>query len=275
MPKVGGIAQGAMMLHDTPTRDMSFGDLDKVLKPKVEGSKYLDELFQENTLDFFVFFSSMTGVVGNMGQSNHTAANAFMCALASQRRSKGLAASVINIDVIIGAGYVTREVSHADQKNLRKGGYMWMSERDFHQIFAEAVLASPDSKEGPEISTGLRRLSPDDPYQPIWYNNPVFSKCFLPREIAGLKEAKSSPGPPIRTRLQTAANEAQVTSILEGCFLTQLGILLGENPSETKSKQAVFESRTDELGIDSLIAVEIRSWFLNHLNVNIPVLKIP
>ena len=55
-----------------------------------------------------------------------------MCALARQRRNRGLAGSVINIGVIIGAGYVTREVTNADQKNLRKGGYMWMYEATFH-----------------------------------------------------------------------------------------------------------------------------------------------
>ena len=36
----------------------------------------------------------------------------------------------------------------------------------------------------------------------------------------------------------------------------------------------MLDSRTDELGIDSLIAVEMRSWFMKNLNVNIPVLKI-
>ena len=63
-----------MVLHDTPARHMSFETLQKVLKPKVEGSKYLDELFPQNTLDFFIFLSSMTAVIGNIGQSNYTAA---------------------------------------------------------------------------------------------------------------------------------------------------------------------------------------------------------
>ncbi|GKT67262.1 beta-ketoacyl synthase domain-containing protein [Colletotrichum tofieldiae] len=32
--------------------------------------------------------------------------------------------------------------------------------------------------------------------------------------------------------------------------------------------------RTDELGLDSLVAVRIRSWFLNKFQVNIPALQI-
>ena len=264
-----------MVLHDTATRDMSFETLQKVLKPKVEGSKHLNELFPQNTLDFFIFFSSMTAVIGNIGQSNYTAANAYMCALARQRRERGLAGSVINIGVIIGAGYVTREVTHADQKNLRKGGYMWMSESTFHQIFAEAVLAGrPGSGCEPEISTGLRRIDPGEATQPIWYNNPVFAKCIIQKGTTDAREVKDSIGPSVRVRLQAATNEAQILSILEHYFTSQLRILLGGASDDEETQKGILSSRTDELGIDSLIAVEIRSWFLKNLEVNVPVLKI-
>ena len=151
-----------MVLQDTPTRDMSLEDMEKVLKPKVNGSIYLDELFSDNILDFFIFFSSMVAVVGNLGQPNYNAANTFMSSLEAQRRKRGLAASVINIGAIIGVGFITREVSQANQDNLRKGGYMWLSEQDFHQIFAEAVLAGR-----PEISTGLRYVEANEPYKTI------------------------------------------------------------------------------------------------------------
>ena len=264
-----------MVLHDTPARHMSFETLQKVLKPKVEGSKYLDELFPQNTLDFFIFFSSMTAVIGNIGQSNYTAANAYMCALARQRRNRGLAGSVINIGVIIGAGYVTRELTHADQKNLRKGGYMWIPEATFHQIFAEAVLAGrPGSGCEPEISTGLRRIDPGEVTQPIWYKNPVFAKCIIQKGTTDARELKDSVGPSVRGRLQAATNEAQILNILEDCFTLQLRSLLGGASDDEKTQKSMLSSKTDELGIDSLIAVEIRSWFLKNLEVNVPVLKI-
>ena len=264
-----------MVLHDTPTRDMSFETLQKVLRPKVEGSKYLDELFSQSTLDFFIFFSSMTAVVGNIGQSNYTAANAYMCALARQHRERGQPGSVINIGVIIGAGYVTREVTHANQKNLRKGGYMWMSEPVFHQIFAEAVLAGRrGSGCEPEISTGLRRIDSGEASRPTWYSNPVFAKCIIQKGTTDARDVKDYTGPPVKVRLQAATNVAQVFSILEDCFTSQLRRLLGNASDDKNMQRGMLSSRTDELGIDSLIAVEIRSWFLKNLEVNVPVLKI-
>lgn len=217
LPPIAGIAQGAMVLQDTPTRDMSHEDLMKVLKPKVEGSIYLDKLFSDQPLDFFIFFSSMTGVIGNMGQSNYTAASTFMCSLAAQRRKRGLAASVINIGVVIGVGYVTREVSQADQKNLRKGGYMWMSERDFHQIFAEAVLASrPGSGVELEISTGLRRVTTSAPYLPIWYNNPKFARFVIEESAQLSQQSTVRAAISIKTQLLATTNREEVYEILEG-----------------------------------------------------------
>ena len=264
-----------MVLHDTPTQDMSFETLQKVLRPKVEGSKHLDELFSHSTLDFFIFLSSMTAVIGNIGQSNYTAANAYMCALARQRRERGQPGSVINIGAIIGAGYVTREVTHADQKNLRKGGYMWMSEPVFHQIFAEAVLAGrPGSGCEPEISTGLRRIDSGEAIQPIWYSNPVFARCIIQKGTTDAREVKDYIGPPVKARLQKATNEAQVLNILEDFFTSHLRSLLGGASDDEDMRRRMLSSRTDELGIDSLIAVEMRSWFLKNLEINVPVLKI-
>ena len=104
-PPVGGIANGAMVLQDTLIRDLDTETLLKVLKPKVDGSRYLDEIFHDDKLEFCVFFSSLASIYGNRGQSNYSAANAFMAALAAQRRSRGQAASILHLGAVMGAGY--------------------------------------------------------------------------------------------------------------------------------------------------------------------------
>lgn len=70
MPAIAGVVQGVMVLRDTAIQDMTLEQLLAVTKPKVEGSIYLNEIFQQNTLDFFVFFSSASSVIGNHGQAN-------------------------------------------------------------------------------------------------------------------------------------------------------------------------------------------------------------
>ena len=71
MPPIAGVANGAMVLQDGLFDNMSYDAFAKVLKPKVLGSQLLDELFYDTPLDFFIFFSSATAVMGNSGQSNY------------------------------------------------------------------------------------------------------------------------------------------------------------------------------------------------------------
>lgn len=75
MPPIGGVANGAMVMGNSFFADMSFETWQKVLRPKVDGSLVLDEVFAVDDLDFFVLFSSISAVTGQRGQANYAAAN--------------------------------------------------------------------------------------------------------------------------------------------------------------------------------------------------------
>lgn len=97
MPPVAGVANGAMILIDGLFANKTHADFDKTLRPKVDGTANLDSVFYNDDLDFFIVFSSLACVSGNMGQTAYAAANAFMCSLAAGRRMRGLAGSAINM----------------------------------------------------------------------------------------------------------------------------------------------------------------------------------
>ncbi|GME45600.1 hypothetical protein DL768_008056 [Neofusicoccum parvum] len=269
LPPIAGVANGAMVLEDTPVADMTLEKMQKVLRPKVEGSMYLDELFDGGDLDFFVFFSSVASVVGNRGQSSYSAANAFMCSLAAQRRKRGLAASVIDIGAIVGTGYLTREVSQSVQDYLRKAGYMWMSETEFLQVFAEGVLASrPASGSGHEVASGLRMVKGED-RDAVWYSNPKFQHCVLGREEGGAVEAGAKQGLSVKAELADAAGPEEVHRIVTDAFTKKIQTTL-----LLSADNFILDQTADDLGIDSLVAVTIRSWFSKELGVDMPVMKI-
>ena len=95
-PAIAGVAIGALVLRDQGFSDMDLETFQMVVKPKVDGTLFLSELFQENTLDFFIAFSSVVATLGNNGQSAYSAANSFTKTLVNQRRERGLAGSVID-----------------------------------------------------------------------------------------------------------------------------------------------------------------------------------
>ena len=217
LPPIAGVAQGAMVLADAMFVDMDIERVQKVLRPKVNGSMYLEEIFADAKLEFFVFFSSMAYVTGSKGQSIYAAANAYMTSLATQRRKRGLAGSAINIGTIIGNGYVTRELTLAQQEYLRKVGNVFMSEQDFHQIFAEAVVAGRENASDiPEIMTGLRLAHTDDEEKTTWFYNPKFSHCVLPPEGDDVRAVVSEQNISVKVQLLTATTSEEVKDTIQG-----------------------------------------------------------
>lgn len=81
---INGIIHAAGILRDSFLVNKSPGDFTDVLKPKVYGTIWLDELTKDEDLDFFVLFSSFSAY-GNAGQSDYAYANHFMDSFAVLR----------------------------------------------------------------------------------------------------------------------------------------------------------------------------------------------
>lgn len=84
---INGIIHSAGVLRDNYIINKSAIEWKEVLAPKVSGAHNLDEATKEEPLDFFVFFSSVTGAVGNAGQADYATANAFLDEWAVYRNS--------------------------------------------------------------------------------------------------------------------------------------------------------------------------------------------
>jgi myxalamid-type polyketide synthase MxaE and MxaD len=88
-PPVRGIVHAASAMHSGRLADLSRHDLFAMLEPKLTGTWILDRLSAGHELDFFVLFSSLSGLLGSMEMGHYAAANAFLDGFAHARRSRG------------------------------------------------------------------------------------------------------------------------------------------------------------------------------------------
>ncbi|MGS5020735.1 SDR family NAD(P)-dependent oxidoreductase [Paenibacillus sp. JJ1683] len=85
--KLDGIIHAAGVTSDNFMIKKTEEELQKVLAPKVTGLTNLDQACKDIPLDFFILFSSVAGSLGNIGQADYAAANAFMDAYARYRNT--------------------------------------------------------------------------------------------------------------------------------------------------------------------------------------------
>ncbi|KAJ5087476.1 type I iterative polyketide synthase [Penicillium angulare] len=278
MPPIGGVANGAMVLRDSSFMNMDFNDFQAVLGPKVQGSTNLDRLFcnPEEPLDWFIGFSSIAATTGNPGQSAYTAGNCFIKALVDRRRKRGLAGSVIDITRLVGLGFIEREsrsrLTREHKARLTtRSGTIAMCENDLHHLFAEAILSGrPSLGRNPEIITGLAPLLVEQAKHAHWKTNARMSLLIREMGQGDARVGEKGNAVPLRQLLKTANTIHDVTKVLSGALKGKLKALkfLSDSDSLYNATPLV------DMGVDSLVAVEVRSWFLKELGVDIPVMKI-
>ncbi|KAM3444039.1 hypothetical protein NHJ13734_001638 [Beauveria thailandica] len=275
MPPIAGVANGALVMEDSLFMDLTFEKMMRALGPKVDGSRYLDELFDQDSLDFFILYSSLVSIAGNTGQIAYAVANSFMVGLAHHRRRRGLAASVINLTGVSGVGFITR-TGHNILERSKALGYDIISESDYCYIFAEAVLASPShAPRGPEVSSSLRYVDvANDKVVPPWAYDAKFGHYLLDRSAPATGDAPDEASDSSGGRLSLAALRSAPPAECFDAILHAFQILVQKLLRLPAGEHIPPESSVLDLGVDSLVAVKMRQWFLKELQVNVPVMKL-
>ncbi|KAI8170209.1 Lovastatin nonaketide synthase [Colletotrichum sp. SAR 10_70] len=278
LPPIGGIAYGPLILRDTMLQNMSLADMNLVLDSKVVGARLLHERFcdskTETPLDFFIMFSSGATVGGNPGQSNYNAANAYLQALAQYRRAKGLVASTIHVGAVMGIGYLAR--THFDEQLLKVHDMGKLAEKDFHTLFAEAIVSgrcalgqeesntnrmSVTDMSDIEVITGFPVFEAKNKNSFKLWDNPRFGHLRTPENsLSHVGEGSSASRVSIKERLREAktVDEAK-EAIIHGLAQKTRDILLIPADQIVNLSAALLDQ-----GIDSLGAVAVSGCVIWH-----------
>ena len=235
-----------MVLDDGLIANLDETRFRTVLAPKVTGARNLDVLSRDLALEYFVLFSSVTTLMGNPGQGNYVAANAFLEGLARERRGEGLPALAIGWGPITDVGVVARsEKLKAGLKRLT--GARGMTSQEALALMAQALEMSHD-----DPGLAVMTIAPND-------------GSFGDDRLKVLRSPTYAPVLRARGTAQEAA--AEVVDILTlaktveaGVVARKVGDLIVEHLSRVLHAREDVINRTrplGEIGLDSLMAVEL------------------
>ncbi len=138
LPPLAGVIHSVGVLADATIGNQTWETFETVLWPKMLGAWHLHRATADRDLDMFILFSSVAGVLGNPGQANHAAANAFLDQLAAHRRALGLPGQAI-------AWGAWSEIGEAEEQRERmtrrsaSGGIEWITPQQGLRAFDRLV----------------------------------------------------------------------------------------------------------------------------------------
>ena len=237
LPPLGGVIHGVGALSDGALANQDWESFERVLWPKVLGAWHLHRATEGLDLDLFLLFSSFAGVLGNAGQANHAAANAFLDQLATHRRARGLAGQSIQWGPWSGIGEAEEQRERIAAR-LAASGVGWIAPEQ--GLRALTRLVREDAGSSAVMALDLASIDG--------------------RGRALLAELASAPG----TEASSGPAGDQLTRLRGGAVGRQVEVLLRFVREEVRSVLRLPSLPSPDvgffdLGMDSLMAVELRT----------------
>ncbi|KAK2052271.1 hypothetical protein LY76DRAFT_671662 [Colletotrichum caudatum] len=281
--QIGGVINMSMVLNDIRLLDMPFNDWAATVEPKVLGTWNLHEVLEEESqknVDFFLLFSSYSGLVGHWGQSNYAAANTFLDAFSA----------TVDVGVMEDIGYVSRNANVLG--HFHKTSTHVLREQDLLdtiQLLLQRGKSRAAKVSGPgggfasksQIGIGVRSTLPlDSPQNRTVWKNDIRMAAYrnLEAEESGAGKSGAGNGELKEFLASSARDPSGLDADAAADFLarevgrTLYGFMLRDAGDDDIAALDVTQSLKD-IGVDSLVGIELRNWFRQALSLEVTVLQ--
>ncbi|HWG98463.1 MAG TPA: amino acid adenylation domain-containing protein [Pilimelia sp.] len=254
-PPVRGVFHLAGQVRDTLVPEMDRAAFDAACAPKVVGAYLLHRLLRDEPLEHFVLFASVASLLTTAGQTNYAAGNAFLDALAHHRRAAGLPALSLDwgpwaTGMIEELGLVAHYRNSRGMSSLSPDAGMAVLERVVGQDRAQLVVATVV----------------DWPTFLSWYPTPPMLVAEL---AAAATDERDDTGPGDLLAAFRDADDATRRRLLTERFTELVAGVLRVPVARVQSTVSVTT-----LGLDSLLAMELRARISAELGVALPVVSL-
>lgn len=284
-PNLKGIINLSMALNDQGFERMALEEWNGTVAPKVKGTWNLHNasVTAGAALDFFVLFSSLSGIIGQPGQANYAGANTFLDAFVQYRNRLGLVASAIDIGGVEDVGFVA-----GNEELLRKlkttMSYSVRETELLEAVGAAILLPSlPAAASSSNLDAfvphntfvlGLATSTPLSESRALWKGDRRMAVYYNTAKGSDSRASGSSDG--LKAFLATVRADARVLKSPEAerTLTLEIGkrvfdfLLRPEDDLEVSTSVPLAH-----LGMDSLVAIEMRTWWRQALGFDITVLE--
>ncbi len=240
---LAGVIHAAGVLADAFVVNQDMAGFEKVMGPKLAGAWYLHQATMGMNLDMFVLFSSLSSMLGAPGQANYAAANAFLDGLAALRRAQGMSGIAINWGPWAEVGMAATGQVEA---NAKASGVHLIDPADGLKWFGQVLEANPVQRGLMVIDWGALAN--------ITGSIPAFLSELDVKASVGVDANLQKMADEFRANLMDAPVDERTPMLIDK-ICEQIIRVMGLDEDETINPNQPLQ----ELGLDSLMAVELRN----------------
>ncbi|KAK6608712.1 Lovastatin diketide synthase LovF 12 [Botrytis cinerea] len=260
MPTIHGVIQAAMVLQDRTLEKMTAEDYKVAIDPKVLGTQNLLSSLDVDQLKFFIILSSCSTIAGNASQANYSAACSFQDAVAQLHSQAYSDPRITSLNLGIIEGSESLEDVSDNAIELLRQSCVPIKMEEFLSLLEFSMRPEAREHHFVQIAIGLDRESisnrKDIKLQSVFNH--------LPGRMIDLDSAPVRITKTIGEELSAARSINQIKSIVTTAIATKLSALTASDASELD-----IDAPIENLGLDSLIAIELKNWINRSLRATL------